>query len=50
MQALRCGEMTAFYRATVLGKIAALENEVTLLMVRAEEEKDKVAVLRAKLD
>ena len=50
MQALRCGEMTSFYRATVLGKIAALENEVTLLMVRAEEEKDKVAVLRAKLD
>ena len=50
MQALWCSEMTAFHRAAVLGKIAALENEVTLLMVRAEEEKDKVAVLRAKLD
>ena len=50
MQALRCGEMTSFYRATVRGKIAALENEVTLLMVRAQEEKEKAAVLRAKLN
>ena len=50
MQALRCGEMTSFYRATVLGKIAAPENEVTLLLVRAQEEKEKAAVLRAKLN
>ena len=39
MQALRCGELTPFYREVVLRKMAALENEVTREMVRAQEEK-----------
>ena len=42
--------MTASQRAAALGRIAALESEVSSLMMRAEEEKDQVAVLRAKLD
>ena len=50
MQALRSGEMTASQRAAALGRIAALESEVSSLRMRAEEEKDQVAVLRAKLD
>ena len=50
MQNLRCGEMTPLCRATVLAKINALEGEVTTQMVLAQEEKEKAAVLRAKLD
>ena len=42
--------MTASQRAAALGRIAALESEVSSLRMRAEEEKDQVAVLRAKLD
>ena len=50
MQALRCGELTPFYREVVLRKMAALENEVTREMVRAQEEKEKAAALRANLN
>ena len=50
MQALRCGELTPFYREVVLKKMAALENEVTREMVRAQEEKEKAAALRANLN
>ena len=42
--------MTASQRVAALGRIAALESEVSSLRMRAEEEKDQVAVLRAKLD
>ena len=42
--------MTASHRAAVLGRIAALESEVSSLRMRAGEEKGQVAVLRAKLD
>ena len=50
MQALRCGELTPFYREVVLKKMAALENEATREMVRAQEEKEKAAALRANLN
>ena len=50
MQALRCGELTPFYREVVLRKMAALENEATREMVRAQEEKEKAAALRANLN
>ena len=42
--------MTASQRAAALGRIAALESEVSSLRMRAGEEKDQVAVLRAKLE
>ena len=50
MQALRCGELTPLYRELVLKKMAALENEVTREMARAQEEKEKAAALRANLN